>query len=990
MLSALSKFETVAATPWFGALLEEAAKGFVLLSLALLVAVCLRRASAASRHLVWTVAVCGLLLLPLTARLLPSLELEIPFVDRPAARTAVATASLFVEPERSESAVLVGRATAANDGGAIDASVAPVRTGGTKAEKTRRDDDMAGALSSGPEAMSGVPPIQWALVTLGVWIGGVLFGLGRLAVGTARLRWLERGTERVSDPAIVDRTRRIARRLGLRRDPVLLRGRPDSIPMTWGARRSVVILPEGAEGWEPWRLDAVLTHELGHVVRRDYLVQMVAHVACSLHWFNPLAWIAANRLRIEREHACDDLVLRLGHEPSTYAHELVDLARSLQATPPAAVVGVCFARKNRLRARLIALMDHTRDRRPLSRRAVVASVTATLAVALPLGALSARAADAARVDAQETDAIDPLIESLARDPGRSGPPIRSPEPVGPEIAGVDEAVSARIVEQALPSVVPGTHSPLTLEVEWATLDAGSARPTLRPLVPATRPQEAQVLCGPSDGEAENHVHRTSNDDISIDLEYGECRSEVRIRGDIEFSEDFRDVARLSRGASLRFEVRRPGDRRRLEIDPGNGGAPEYDWRIDGDRQPFDQAARRWLAGALLDLFRTSSYMAEERVAWIQSREGTDGVLAEVERMWSDHAQGRYLRFLIEDRSLSSSEVSRVMSVASREIESDHALGQVLQSAAETHAFDAQTRASFIAAAATIESDHQHGQVLSIALRRGDLTQENLEALLESAAEGIESDHQMGQILVGLAERYTLEPGLRAPFLRAAGTIESDHQKGQVYQLLLRQRGLGAAELAAVLEAASSIESDHMLSQVLIDATAHDLGDATLREAFIAASRSIESDHSRGSVLSAALDLDGLTDADLAAILASAADIDSDHTLSSLLLEVAARRPSGSALRSAYLEAAASVESDHSRTQALLAFVDLDLADAHLVGSLEIARLIDSDHNLGAVLIAIAGAYSIEGDVREAFMRALDTIDSEHTHGRVSSAIVRGG
>ena len=99
------------------------------------------------------------------------------------------------------------------------------------------------------------------------------------------------------------------------------------MPMAAGLLHPAVLLPEDAEAWPGEQRRAVLTHELGHVKRHDCLTQALAHAACALYWFHPLAWVAAWRLRVERERACDDLVLRAGASGPDYADQLLQLAR---------------------------------------------------------------------------------------------------------------------------------------------------------------------------------------------------------------------------------------------------------------------------------------------------------------------------------------------------------------------------------------------------------------------------------------------------------------------------------------------------------------------------------------------------------------------------------------------------------------------------------------------------------------------------------------
>jgi TonB family protein len=157
---------------------------------------------------------------------------------------------------------------------------------------------------------------------------------------------------------------------------------------TWvtGILRPVILLPEDASTWAPSRRRAVLAHELAHVRRRDPMILLAAHLATIVYWFHPLCWLAAARLRIESERACDDAALRIGLLPSGYAGHLLDLARMFNPQP-----AIPMATTSHLESRVKSILDPFVNRSFAARRTWLAAALITAAVMAPLTVLSLHA-----------------------------------------------------------------------------------------------------------------------------------------------------------------------------------------------------------------------------------------------------------------------------------------------------------------------------------------------------------------------------------------------------------------------------------------------------------------------------------------------------------------------------------------------------------------------------------------------------------------------
>ena len=224
--------------------------------------------------------------------------------------------------------------------------------------------DAAGAVSR------AVTYRAWpALVSL-IWAAGAAIVLARLV---AALAWIPRAAQQASPLSGEPWTTLLAEltaQLGLRRPIRLLTANGPVSPMAWGLWRPAILLPSAAGEWPEEVRRSILLHELAHLKRHDWAIQILTRIACAIYWFNPLVWWAARRSRQESERACDDQVLGAGAAAPDYAAHLLDVARSLRVAGQPSWAAVGMGQGSDLESRVTALLDSRRNHQVRSRAAV--------------------------------------------------------------------------------------------------------------------------------------------------------------------------------------------------------------------------------------------------------------------------------------------------------------------------------------------------------------------------------------------------------------------------------------------------------------------------------------------------------------------------------------------------------------------------------------------------------------------------------------------
>lgn len=258
----------------------------------------------------------------------------------------------------------------------------------------------------------------------GLWLLGFGAMVLRLLLAAAQVRRLRRTRLRAVPTAWQHRLDDLARRAGLARPVQVLMSGLVSSPLVIGSIKPLILLPLGLlSGLAPAEVDMLLAHELAHIVRRDYLFNLLQAVAETVFFYHPAVWFLSGVLHAEREHCCDDLATQLTGSPRQLAHALAALAELTYQAP--AVPRLALAASGRGGTLLHRVRRLARPR-PLKAAGFWPASVVLLGSGLLLAAmlLTARAAPPHRTSHTETHTV--RISTTRNQPDDAPPTGRAP------------------------------------------------------------------------------------------------------------------------------------------------------------------------------------------------------------------------------------------------------------------------------------------------------------------------------------------------------------------------------------------------------------------------------------------------------------------------------------------------------------------------------------------------------------------------------------
>jgi beta-lactamase regulating signal transducer with metallopeptidase domain len=266
-----------------------------------------------------------------------------------------------------------------------------------------------------------------------VWLSGMAFFVLRLIGGYAYVQRMKTHRVRALPQRWQELLNDLAHRVSLNKKVRILESMQVGVPMVIGFVKPVILMPVGAVNQlQPKEVEAILAHELAHILRHDFLLNILQSIIETLFYFNPAVWWISANIRAERENCCDDLAIQICGSSLSYVKALVRLQEMNHRAPALAMLFP--GKKNQLLNRARRLLNQ-----PQNRSNIMEKLTATLMLLAAVVLLSISSGNS-KGNPLFFDQEPSVLAKDTLPPGPPAPPAPPVAPVSPEPPPVPPAV----------------------------------------------------------------------------------------------------------------------------------------------------------------------------------------------------------------------------------------------------------------------------------------------------------------------------------------------------------------------------------------------------------------------------------------------------------------------------------------------------------------------------------------------------------------------
>jgi bla regulator protein blaR1 len=216
-----------------------------------------------------------------------------------------------------------------------------------------------------------------------IWVLGVALFMLKLLGGVSYIYYLKSRMNFPTDEYWSDMMERLSKQAGIKKSVELVESALVRTPMVIGFLKPMILFPMGViNRLAPQEVEAILAHELAHVLRNDYLFNVMQSVVEALFYFHPAVWWLSGQIRNERESACDEIAIELINSKMNYAKALVTI-QEMAYYPMSPALGFAGQRKNQFVLRMQRILNQ-----PNHKSNVMEKLIATLLIVVTLVGLT--------------------------------------------------------------------------------------------------------------------------------------------------------------------------------------------------------------------------------------------------------------------------------------------------------------------------------------------------------------------------------------------------------------------------------------------------------------------------------------------------------------------------------------------------------------------------------------------------------------------------
>lgn len=282
-------------------------------------------------------------------------------------------------------------------------------------------------------------------------------------------------------------------------------------------------------------------------------------------------------------------------------------------------------------------------------------------------------------------------------------------------------------------------------------------------------------------------HDVDNQVWSARWETSDCNVSWTSSGDVTFSDDGMDVAKLAPGVTLNV-VEMNGSHSRRVVFTEKAGMLEREYNLDGMAHEWDAAAKQWFAAMLVELDHQTGKLAPIRFKQLMASGGPEAVLMDMENA-NGTARATYARMLMQSGKLTGTDACHIAAFTGG-MSGDHDRADILTEIASQIDFSQATcRDAYFGSVLKMSGDYERARSVIAAVEHAPASGPPFDAFATAAlnvTREIASDHEKEHVLVTFAPRCTGD-NARTAYLATARTIASDAERARALTALVRQQ-----------------------------------------------------------------------------------------------------------------------------------------------------------------------------------------------------------